>query len=432
MKYTLDKKDVTVEVTLTITAEEWAQHCDTAFNRTKNKYAQPGFRKGHVPRKILENIYGKQFLFDDALEVCFPEYYGEAIDSDKDLEIISHPDLLDFKVNDDGSIFVKAQSPIKPSITLGAYTNLTIEKADDKLTEVEFDAEINKTLEKYSRKISVENRPVADGDEVTIDYSGSVDGVVFDGGTANEQKLVIGSNSFIPGFEAQVIGMEVGQERDINVKFPEDYNAEELKGKDSVFHIKLHKIEKKELAQLTDDFVKDISEFDNVDAYKSDVFNKLQEAKTKRSETLDENKLVETITENATVAESKVLIEREIDYYQSDFERMLKAQGIKFEDYVKYTHQTREVMREENRERATKAVKTQLVIDAIITKENLTATETQTNDMIAKQAADLGKDVETFKAELREGEESYLNRQATIKNFFDFIKANNSYVEATK
>jgi len=432
MNYTLEKKDVNVEVTLTITAEEWAQHCDTAFNKNKKKFAVPGFRKGHAPRKILENMYGKEFIYDEALDLCFPEYYAQAIESDTTIEVLSHPELTDFTVLENGDVCVKAAAPIKPEVKLGAYTGLEIAKTDAELTQAEVDNEINRTLEKYSRKVSVEGRAVENGDEVTIDYSGSVDGVKFDGGTAEEQKLVIGSNTFIPGFEEQLIGMNIGEERDINVKFPEEYHAEELKGKDSVFHIVLHKIEKKELPELNDEFVKDTSEFETKDAFVEDIKKRLGDSKAKRAETLDENKLVDAIAANAEVPESRFLVEREMDYYLGDFERMLSAQGISLEQYVKYTGQSVEEIRETNRERATAAVKTQLVIDAVISKENLNATEEQKEAVIADAAKEAGKEVEAYKAELPASADSYFLRQATVKNFFDFIKSNNKFVAEVK
>ena len=277
--------------------------------------------------------------------------------------------------------------------------------------------------------VNIEDRPVEDGDTVTIDYSGSVDGVAFEGGTAENQKLVIGSNTFIPGFEPQLIGMNVGEEKDINVKFPEEYHAEELKGKDSVFHIKLHKIEKKEVPELTDEFAADISEFDSKEAYIDDIRKRMTENKQKRAETLDENKLVDLITANAEVPESRFLIEREMDYYLGDFERMLNGQGITMDQYAKYTNQTKEQIRETNRERAVIEVKTQLVIDAVIEKENLTATEEQKQAMLESHAKEAGKDVEAYKAELPAEATGYIARQATVKNFFDFVKSHNSFVE---
>lgn len=428
MNYTIEKKEVSVEVTLTITAEEWAKHCDEAFNKNRSKFSVPGFRKGHVPRKILENMYGKEFLYDDALDTCFGTYYGEALASDETIEVVSYPTLNEFNVQDDGSVIVKAEAPVKPEVKLGAYTGLEIEKADSVVSDLEVEVELNRTLEKYARMINIEDRAVEDGDQVTIDYSGSVDGVKFEGGTAENQKLVIGSNTFIPGFEPQLIGMNIGEEKDIDVKFPEEYHSEELKGKDSVFHIKLHKIEKKEVPELTDDFVKEISEFATKDEYVADLRKRLTESKERRAETLDENKLVDTITANAEVPESRFLIEREMDYYLGDFERMLNGQGITMEQYVKYTNQTKEQIRESNRERAVIEVKTQLVIDAIIAKENLTATEEQKEEFIAEQAKQAGKEVEAFKSELPAEAQGYYSRQATIKNFFDFVKSNNTFV----
>ncbi len=429
MTYTIEKKEVSVEVTLNITTEEWAKHCDEAFNKNKGKYSVPGFRKGHVPRRILENMYGKEFLYDEALDLCFGNYYGEALDSDKSVEVLSYPTLNEFNVQEDGSVVVKAEAPVKPEVKLGAYTGLEIVKTDATVTEEEVEAELKRTLDKYAGMVNIEDRPVEDGDTVTIDYSGSVDGVAFEGGTAENQKLVIGSNTFIPGFEPQLIGMNVGEEKDINVKFPEEYHAEELKGKDSVFHIKLHKIEKKEVPELTDEFAADISEFDSKEAYIDDIRKRMTENKQKRAETLDENKLVDLITANAEVPESRFLIEREMDYYLGDFERMLNGQGITMDQYAKYTNQTKEQIRETNRERAVIEVKTQLVIDAVIEKENLTATEEQKQAMLESHAKEAGKDVEAYKAELPAEATGYIARQATVKNFFDFVKSHNSFVE---
>lgn len=427
MKYTLEKKDTSVIVKIEITPEEWAKYTDEAFEKNKASYQHAGFRKGHVPRKVMESVYGPRFLDEDALDICFGLYYSEALESDRTIEVIDHPSLNEFRHEDNGSVTVVAQAPIKPEVKLGAYTGLTVEKSDRKVSEEEFMAEMKRIMERYSRMPEVSGRGVEEGDEVTIDYSGKVDGVVFEGGTAENQRLVIGSGRFIPGFEEQLVGMNTGDEKDINVKFPEEYHAEHLKGKDSVFHVKLHKIEKKEVPELTDEFVKDISEFESAEEYRNDVMKRMTADKEKRAETLDENKLVDMIVDNAEVAQSDVLVEKEIDYYLQDFERMLKAQGIKLNDYVKYTGENIQSMRDANRERAVKNVKSQLVIDAIIEKEKLQATDEQIEEQIVSAAKEAAKEPEEYKKDLPQGARGYFARQATVKNFFDFIKANNKF-----
>ncbi|MDD4291694.1 MAG: trigger factor [Clostridia bacterium] len=426
MKYTINKQDITCEIAFNVTAEEWEKHMETAYNKNRGKFAVAGFRKGHAPRKVLEGVYGEGFLYEDALDECFNEYYTQVLNENADIETVAHPELKDFKVNEDKSAEIIAVVPIKPVVKLGAYTGLTVKEANRKVEDAAVERELDGLKEKYVRSLNVDDRAVQQGDEITLDFSGSVDGVKFDGGTATDYKLSVGSNTFIPGFEEQLIGAKIGEDIDVKVKFPEDYHSEELKGKDSVFACKVKKIEVKEYPELNDDFVKDISEFNTMDEYKADLKEKLQQDLNAQADREEENALVELIVKEAEVPESKYLIEDQMNEFVEEFKSRLAQQGLKMEDYLKYFSQTAEQYREQYRDQAKQTVKSQLVIDAIIRKEDLKATKEELDGKIKEYAEQVHKTEEELKKTLSPQALEYFARQIVIQKFFDYIKANNT------
>ncbi|MDR3318722.1 MAG: trigger factor, partial [Clostridiales bacterium] len=280
MEYTVSRENNEVSLEITLDAGEWEAAVQHAYDHDKNKYALPGFRKGKVPRKILEKNYGAGVFYDEAFNIAFSQYYGEILEKEK-IDPVDRPDVDVKSVDKDTGAVFSAKVTVRPEVKLGAYKGLKIPKASAKVTPDEIEREVNHALERASRKIPVEERAVQNGDFADIDYSGSVDGVKFDGGTAEHQELEIGSGSFIPGFEEQLVGVEIGGEKDVKVTFPGDYHAAELAGKEAVFAVKVHGISIKQLPELNDEFAKDVSEFDTLADYRADIAKNLAAQKEK-------------------------------------------------------------------------------------------------------------------------------------------------------
>lgn len=427
MKYSLKKQDGVVTATFTVSAEEWAEAMEQAYQKNKSKYSVQGFRKGHAPKKVIEAVYGstlfEDLAFDDVVEKQLNEFY----DKEKSLVIVDRPVLTSKTIDAKGLKYVVTIA-IKPEVTLGEYKGITINKDKVEATEAEINAELEGARERAARFIQITDRPVQEGDEVVLDYSGSVDGVKFDGGTAQKQTLVIGSHRFIPGFEEQMIGMTLGETKDLNVKFPDDYHAENLKGKDSVFVVTVHEIKVKELPQLDDEFAKDVSEFDTLDAYKADLEKKIIERKQKVADNKAENDLMELIVKNSQVKVHDCMVESQIDNYLQDFEYSLMYQGLKMEDYVKYTNTTMEQLREQYRERSKKTVETRLVMEAIIKAEKIKADKASIKAKIAEYAKQMDKDVKEFTEQLTPEQNAYLENEVVTDKLLDFLKAENNIV----
>ena len=379
MKYKLTKKDENqVEIKVTLTAAEWEAANEAAYQKNKGKYALQGFRKGHVPRKVLESTYGKGVFFEEAFNDVFPEYYGQILDKEPSIYPVDRPDIDIEKVSDDGIVFL-ANVTVKPEVTVEEYKGIEVEKISYPVSEEDVDTEIEKARERVSRMVPVTDRAAQDGDTVVIDYSGSVNGEKFQGGTAEKQTLVLGSKQFIPGFEEQVVGMKLDEEKDIDVKFPEQYTPE-LAGKDAVFHIKLHEIKFKEVPEVNDDFVKDVSEFNTLAEYRADIRKNLEEQNAKRAETEMENALVDKICD------------------------------------------TMEQLRESYQEQAKKSVKTRLVFEALIKQEKLEVTDEEYEQKVSSMAETAKKDVEEFKKGLPERQVEYIKNEIVIDKLFKLLK----------
>ncbi len=424
MKYKVENKKGQVVISFTISADEWEQAIESVYQKTKGKFSHVGFRKGHVPRKVLENAYGKAFFYEDAFNEAFPKYYYEVLDKETQIFPVDRPDV-DVKSIDDSGVKFTATVTVKPEVELGEYKNLKIEKHVEKVEDKDIESELNKMADKNARMIVVEDRAVQNGDEVNLDYSGSVDGVKFEGGTAEKQTLEIGSGRFIPGFEEQLVGMKTGEEKDINVKFPENYHAENLKGKDAVFAVKINEIKYKQLPVIDDEFAKDVSEFDSLEQLKNDIRQKLEKQNEEASERKFENEIIDKVTENAKVDVPKCMVETQIDSYIQEFEYTLSYQGIKLEDYVKYTNSSIEDLRKIYAERAEKTVKTRLVLEAVVKAENIEADDESIEKRIEEIAAQMGKTAEEIKKNFHSSEMDYIKNEVVSKKVVDFLKANN-------
>jgi len=425
MKYTFEKAEKsTVKIDIKLTASEWNEAIDKAYEKTKGRYSMPGFRKGKVPKHLLEGTYGKGIFYEEAINQAFPEYYSEILEKETSIEAVAAPEI-DIKKVDDKGLELIATVAVRPEVKLGDYKGITFKKVEYNVKDEDVEAELKRLQERNSRMVEVTDRAVENGDTVIIDYSGSVDGVKFEGGTAEKQTLVIGSGTFIPGFEEQLVGMKIGEERDINVKFPEEYHAENLKGKDSVFHIKLHEIKKKELPELTDDFIKDSVGAESLAAYKDEVKARLEKQNSDRAEREIEDEIVKKISENATVEIPDALIEMQIDRMVEEMSYRLSYQGLKLEDYLKYVGKTVEDYRNEYKPQAESIVKSQLVIEKIISDEKIEATDADVEARIEEMAKAQGREVPDLKKNMQARQLDYVKNEIVIKKLFDFLKSAN-------
>ena len=426
MNYKVEKTEKNeLRTSIELTKEEWLAANKKAYEKNKSKYSVPGFRKGHVPYNYLVKTYGEQIFFEDAINIAFGEHYFDIIDKETDYAVIDGPSVEDIKMTDEGGITIVALAPLKPEVKLGKYKGIKVDKVEYNVTDEDVENEISKLRERNSREVEVTDRAVEDGDICDIDFSGSIDNVKFEGGTAEHHSLKIGSKTFIPGFEEQIIGMNIGGERDITVKFPEDYPQETLAGKEAVFAIKLHGIKVKELPEVDDEFIKDATGEESVDAYKTSVRAKLQKANDDKAKHEIEDKLMKIITDASEVVIPKCLIERGIDNLVQDMEYRMMYQGLKLADYLKYTGQSMEDYRKSMEEPATTRVKSQLVVEQIIADEKITASEEELDAKIKAQAESVEKTFEEYKAGMPERQIEYIRNSIVIDKLFEFLLANN-------
>ena len=425
MKYTFEKAEKsTVKITIDLTAKEWQSAIDAAYEKTKGRYSMPGFRKGKVPKKVLETAYGEGVFYEEAINQAFPKYYSEVLEKEPSIYAVAAPEIDIKKISEKG-ITMLAIVPVKPEVVFGAYKGIKFDKVEYNVKDEDVEEEIKRLQERNARMVEVTDRAVEDGDSVLIDYSGSVDGVKFDGGTAEKQTLVIGSKTFIPGFEEQLIGMNIGDDKDISVKFPEEYHAENLKGKDAVFAIKLHEIKKKELPEINDEFIKDAVGAESVDAYKKETRERLEKQNADRAERELEDAIVKKITETSDVEIPDALVENQIDRMVQEMEYRLSYQGLKLADYLKYMGKTMDEFRKGYTEQATELVKSQLVIEGIIEREEIVATDEDVESRVAEMAKNQNKPAPDVKKNMNARQLDYIKNEIVIKKFFDFLKTNN-------
>lgn len=430
MKYTTAAGEKsTVKLTIDFSKEEWDGAIAEAFKRTRGKYTVPGFRKGKAPKNVVENYYGKAVFFDEAFNVLYSEHYPAILEKEKDnFMAVGEPELSVDDLSDE-KVTLSAVIPVKPEVKIGAYKGLEIKKYEYTVTDEEVLNEVNKILDREAKTIDVTDRPCAEGDTVNINFSGSVDGEKFPGGTADNYDLVLGSGSFIPGFEAQVAGMNIGEDRDITVHFPADYQAENLRDKDAVFAIHLNGIKGKQLPELTDEYVKKHAGSDTVAAYIAKVKERLEKQAASRGRDETENSIIEAISKTAECDIPQAMIEREIDRMVQDFSYRLMYQGLKLEDYIKYMGQTMEQFRAQFADQAKTRVLSQLVIEKIVKDENITASAEEVDAKIAEQAASVGKSAEEYKKNIDPRQQEYITNDIVITKLFAFLEENNSMVK---
>ena len=416
-----------VKLSFDIDSAKFDEAMGKAYLKVRNQVSIPGFRKGKAPRKMIENMYGEGIFYDEAFELIFDEVYGPAVEENK-VEVVDRPEIEIQEIGAGKNLKFTAEVFFRPDVVLGEYKGVSVKKETTIVSDVEVDARVEEERNKQATEIEVEGRAVVEGDTVNLDYAGSVDGVAFAGGTAQDQTLKVGSGNFIPGFEEQMIGMNIGEEKDLNVTFPEQYHAEELAGKAAVFHVKVNSITETQLPALDDDFAKDISEFDTLDEYKADIRAKLEAQAAERDNNNFTNAVIEKVLENASVEIPEAMIERQIDSMMRDFEYRLMGNGLKLDDFIKYTGSDMQAFRENYRGQAIKSVKAHLVLEAIEKAEAIDATEEQIDKQLVAFAAQTGKTVEEFKASLSASDLEYFKADAIRDNCVKFL-ADNAKVE---
>ena len=402
------------KLTIEVSAEDVEKAMQSAYQKAKGRISIPGFRKGKAPRKMIEQMYGKGIFLEDAVNALIPEHYSKAL-GECDLEIVSQPKIDLVQTEPGKALIFTAEVAVKPEVTLGEYKGVEVPKSEIEVTDEEVDAEVKKEQEKNSRTINVEDRAAQLNDIVTIDFEGSVDGVPFDGGQATEYPLTLGSNTFIPGFEDQLVGAKVGDDVDVKVTFPEEYQAKELAGKEAIFKCAVKKIEAKELPELDDDFAKDVSEFDTLAEYKEHVKTNLVEKKENEAKHAKEDAAVDKIIENAQMDIPEAMLETQCRQMLDDFSRRMQSQGLSMDQYFQFTGMTAEKMMEDMKPQALKRIQTRLVLEKVAEVENIQPTEEEVNEEISKMAEAYKMEADKLKELLGERELEQMKKDMAVQ-----------------
>ena len=373
------------KLTIEVSAEDLDKAMEKAYQKQKSRISLPGFRKGKAPRKMIESMYGKGVFMEDAVNSLVPQEYTKAL-GECDLEIVSQPEINVTQMEPGKALIFTADVAVKPEVTLGDYKGVEVPKSEIVVTDEEVDAEIRKEQEKNARTVAVEDRAAANGDITTIDFEGFVDGVAFDGGKGSDYALTLGSGTFIPGFEDQLVGANAGDHVEVKVTFPEEYQAKELAGKEAVFQCDVKKIETKEVPELDDEFAKDVSEFDTLAEYKEDVKKNLTEKKEKEARTAKENAAVDKAIENAQMDIPELMTKTECRQMMDDFSRRMQQQGLSMEQYFQFTGHSMDKMMEDMKPQALKRIQTRLVLEKIAEAENIQPSEEEITEEIQKMA----------------------------------------------
>lgn len=424
MKYkqkTLD--DNRIEVTINVEKKEWDDALNHAYETTKGKYNVQGFRKGHAPRRVIEKTYGDTIFYDEAIDNCFYRYYFEFLSKEKNVEPVSSPEVNVSKIDENGlELVLKIVN--KPEVTLGEYKGLKVEKEKVEVSDHDIEHELEHMREHRVKFVEVD-RAIKNGDTATIDFSGSIDGVLFDGGTASDYDLEIGSHSFIDNFEDQLIGLKKGDKKDVKVSFPQDYHAENLKGKPAVFAVEIKSVKEKSYPEINDEFADEVSEFSTLAELKEDLKKKIAERKEREASSHQENKLIDMIVDSSKVEVPQVMVDNQIEDYIKDFEYRLSYQGLSLDGYLKYAGITLDKLKESRREDAKKTAKTRLVLEKILKQENISVSE---KDVEAKfnENSDKKKSIEEIKKTLGEEQYNYMENSLLLNKLMSFLKSNNS------
>ena len=391
----LEEKNM-VKLVIEATAEEFEAGLNTAYNKSKSKINVPGFRKGKAPRKIIEQLYGQEVFFEDAANAIIPDAYAKAC-IESELDIVSQPKISVTQLEKGKPFVFEAEVAVRPEVELGNYKGVEVSKVDTEATDADVEEEIKKVAEQNSRTITVEDRAVKDGDMTVIDFEGFIDGEAFEGGKGENYPLTIGSHSFIDNFEDQIIGMNIGDEKEINVTFPEDYHAEELKGKPATFKVSVKEIKEKQLPDIDDDFAQDVSDFDTLDEYKADLKKKIAERKEAEAKKQKETEAIEKIVADSKMDIPQAMIDTQVTRMAEDFAQRLQQQGLSLEMYFKYTGLTAEKILDDMKPEAVKRIQNSLVLEAVAKAENIQVSDDEFNAELSKMAEMYKMEVDKIK-----------------------------------
>ena len=418
----------TAKLTIEVPAEKFEEAVQHSYNKNKGKFNIPGFRKGKAPFNMIKKMYGVGVFYEDAVDEVIDASYPDAA-KESGLEIVSRPSISIEEIEEGKAFVYTAVVAVKPEVTLGEYKGVEVQKTKSEVTEEDIETEIKRAREKNSRLITVEDRGIEDGDQVTIDFDGSVDGKRFEGGKAEDYPLTIGSHTFIDNFEEQLIGKTTGEECEVNVTFPAEYHVEELKNKPAVFKVKVKEIQRKELPEANDDFASEVSDFDTMEEYKKDLTEKLQAEKIEAAKTADEDKVVAKVIENATMEIPDQMVEEQVNGMVNDYAHRLESQGISFKQYVEITGMTAEKIGEQMKPQAIKRIQTRLVLEAVVKAENIQADDAAVEEQFDKMAEDFKMDKEQIKGMFGEEQMAQLREDLAVQKAIDFLVAEAKFVD---
>lgn len=408
------------KLTIEATAEEFEKALEQAYTKNKGKINVQGFRKGKAPRFVIEKMYGSGIFYEDAANIIIPDAYEKAAE-ESGLDIVSRPEIDVVQIEKGKEFIFTAEVAVKPEVTLGQYKDIEVEKVIAQVTEEEISEELNKVREQNSRTITVEDRPVADGDILTINFEGFVDGEPFEGGKAEDYSLTIGSHSFIDTFEEQLIGKNLGDDVEVNVTFPAEYHAAELAGKPALFKVVVKEIKVKELPELDDDFAQDVSEFDTLDEYKEDIKSTIAERKEKEAKRAKEDAVVDKIIENATMDIPEAMINSQAKQMADDFAQRIQSQGLTVEQYFQFTGLDPQKFAEQMKPQAVKRIQTRLVLEAVVKAENITISDEELDKEFADMASTYKMEVDKLKELVGEKEKEMIIMDMAVQKAVDFV-----------
>ena len=411
------------KLTIEVSAEEFDAAIEKAYQKNKGKMNIQGFRKGKAPRQMIEKMYGVGVFYEDAANIIIPEAYSKEVAECKDIEIVSQPEIDVVQIEKGKSFIFTAVVATKPEVELGEYKGIQVEVSVPEIKDEDVEAELKKAQEEQARTVPVEDRPVADGDIATIDFEGFVDGVAFEGGKGTDYALTIGSHSFIDTFEEQLIGKNIGDEVEVNVTFPEEYHAEELKGKPALFKVVVKEIKVKELPELDDDFAQDVSDFDTLDEYKADIKAKLVEKAEKVAKNEKEEKLIDAIIANSKMDIPEAMIETQQDQMVREFANRIASQGLSFDQYMQFTGMTMDAMKEQMKPQALKRIQVRLVLEAIAAKEAFEITEEDIEKELETMASMYQMDIAKLKEIVSDNEKEAMKKDIAVSKAAELIIA---------
>ena len=410
------------KLTVEVPAEQCVDAIKKAYNKNKNRFNVPGFRRGKAPQMMIEKMYGVGVFYEDAADEAINETYAEAM-KESGLDIVSRPEITIEQIEKGKAFIYTATVAVKPEVTLGQYKGIEVEKADAEVKEEDVEAELKRVQNQNARLISVTDRPVAKDDQVVIDFDGSVDGKAFDGGKAEDYPLTIGSHAFIDTFEDQLIGKNIGEECEVNVTFPQEYHAKELAGKPAVFKVKIKEIKVRELPELNDEFASEVSDFETLEEYKKDVEAKIAERKQKAAATENENRVVDKVVEGASMEIPDRMIDGQVENMIQDTVRRMQSQGLDLQQYLKYTGMTLDQMKEQARPQAIKRIQTRLVLEAVAKAENIQISDEKLDEEIGKMAQSYQMEADKLKSYMTEQDKDQMKEDLAVQEAVDLLVA---------